>query len=203
MNKEEKEAIEIQFERNLELLVRQKFPLTATAIVNAEQPMILLFEELIHRIEIQDNRLKFYEKQDKEIQKLRKKNNDLLIKLRNRIKQVNKLAKYSNYKKEFSNLNKKIEKQDKEIELLSKKLYLCTPEIPQHEHQYVSYVDLINKMIKQDKIIDKMAQEILRMDTAKSKFEYDHAKVWDTEKGIKEYFKKAVEISETEESRGG
>lgn len=44
------------------------------------------------------------------------------------------------------------------------------------------------KMKNKDKIIDLMAKEILRLDTEKSKFEYDHAKMWDTEKGIKEYF---------------
>ncbi len=59
------------------------------------------------------------EKQEKEIHKLRKKNNDLLSKLRNRIKQVNKLTKYSNYKKEFSNLNRKIEKQEKIIDKMA------------------------------------------------------------------------------------
>lgn len=52
---------------------------------------------------------------------------------------------------------------------------------------------LLNLIQKQSKIIDKMAEEILKIDTAKSKFEYDHAKVWDTEKGIKEYFKKVVD----------
>lgn len=54
-----------------------------------------------------------------------------------------------------------IQKQDKEIELLSKKLYLCTPEIPQHEHQkYVSYVDLIDKIIKLEEIIDNAINEV-------------------------------------------
>jgi hypothetical protein len=48
------------------------------------------------------------------------------------------------------------------------------------------------KMKNKDKIIDLMAKEILRLDTEKSKFEYDHAKMWDTEKGIKEYFIKKV-----------
>lgn len=52
---------------------------------------------------------------------------------------------------------------------------------------------ILNLIQQQEKIIDKMAEEILKIDTAKSKFEYDHAKVWDTEKGIKEYFKKAVD----------
>lgn len=62
MDIQEKEAIEKQFERSLELLVRGKFPLTATAIVCAEQPMILLFKELIHRIEKRESEL---DKKDK------------------------------------------------------------------------------------------------------------------------------------------
>lgn len=65
-----------------------------------------------------------------------------------------------------------------------------------NEHEYCSKDDvdfLLNLIQKQEAIIDKMAEEILKIDTAKSKFEYDHAKVWDTEKGIKEYFKKEVE----------
>lgn len=62
MDIKEKEIIEMQFERNLDLLIRQKFPLTATAIVSAEQPMILLFKELIHRIEKREYEL---DKKDK------------------------------------------------------------------------------------------------------------------------------------------
>lgn len=57
----------------------------------------------------------------------------------------------------------------------------------------LAFDDIVNLIQKQSKIIDKMAEEILKIDTAKSKFEYDHAKVWDTEKGIKEYFKKVVD----------
>lgn len=54
-----------------------------------------------------------------------------------------------------------IQTQDKEIQLLSKKLYLCTPEIPQNNHQeYVSYVDLVEKIIKQEKIIENAINEV-------------------------------------------
>lgn len=62
MDIQEKEAIEMQFKRNLDLLIKQKFPLTATAIVSVEQPMILLFKELIHRIEKREYEL---DKKDK------------------------------------------------------------------------------------------------------------------------------------------
>ena len=53
------------------------------------------------------------------------------------------------------------------------------------------------KIKNKDKTINLMAKEILKLDTAKSKFEYDHAKMWDTETGIKEYFtKKASGLNE-------
>lgn len=54
--------------------------------------------------------LNLIQSQQKEIEELRNKNKDLLRKLRNRVKEVKKLAKYSLYKKEFSKLNKEIEK---------------------------------------------------------------------------------------------
>lgn len=59
--------------------------------------------------------LNLIEKQSKLIEQLKTKNNDLLRKLRNRVKEVKKLQKYSLYKNEFTNLNKRIEKQDKII----------------------------------------------------------------------------------------
>ncbi len=89
-----------------------------------------------------------------------------------------------------------IQKQEKEIELLSKKIYLCTPEIPQHEHQeYVSYVDLVDKIMKQEKIINAMKyrvvltkeehQMILKMLEKRSNKRYEDCVI--------EYFKKEVE----------
>lgn len=73
MDIKEKEIIEMQFERNLDLLIKQKFPLTATAIVSAEQPMILLFKELIHRIEKREYEL---DKKDKIINEMAEVLND-------------------------------------------------------------------------------------------------------------------------------
>ena len=49
---------------------------------------------------------------------LKKHNDDLLRKLRNRIKEVKKLKKYSLYKKEFSKLNKQLQNKDKIINLM-------------------------------------------------------------------------------------
>lgn len=64
------------------------------------------------------NTLNLIQKQQKEIEKLRNKNKDLLRKLRNRVKEVKKLLKYSLYKKEFSRLNNTIEKKNKIIDLM-------------------------------------------------------------------------------------
>lgn len=98
MNKEEKEAIDRLYMKAT--LYSADAPEYPNSIVMKKDLVVLL--DLL-------------EKQNKEISKLRKKNNNLLSKLRNRIKQVNKLTKYSNYKKEFSSLNRKIEKQEKII----------------------------------------------------------------------------------------
>ncbi len=50
--------------------------------------------------------------------KLKKHNDDLLRKLRNRVKEVKKLEKYSLYKEEFSKLNKQLQNKDKIIDLM-------------------------------------------------------------------------------------
>lgn len=59
------------------------------------------------------------EEKDKEIDKLKKHNDDLLRKLRNRVKEVKKLQKYSLYKEEFSRLNKQLQNKDKIIDLMA------------------------------------------------------------------------------------
>ena len=57
-----------------------------------------------------------------QIDKLKKHNNNLLKKLRNRVKEVKKLQKYSLYKEEFSRLNKQLQNKDKIIDLMSEQL---------------------------------------------------------------------------------
>ena len=57
-----------------------------------------------------------------QIDKLKKHNDELLRKLRNRVKEVKKLEKYSLYKKEFSRLNKQLQNKDKIIDLMSEQL---------------------------------------------------------------------------------
>ena len=39
-----------------------------------------------------------------------------------------------------------------------------------------------------NKVIDMMAEKILNLDIKMSKDRYDHARVWDTKEGIKEYY---------------
>lgn len=63
--------------------------------------------------------LPMLEEKDKQIDKLKKHNDDLLRKLRNRVKDVKKLQKYSLYKKEFSRLNKQLQNKDKIIDLMA------------------------------------------------------------------------------------
>jgi len=69
-----------------------------------------------------DELLNLIDKQNKGLNKLKSKNKELLRKLRNRVKENNKLIKYSNYKKEFSTLNKQIDKQNKVIDELIQEL---------------------------------------------------------------------------------
>jgi len=63
--------------------------------------------------------LSMLEEKDKQIEKLKKHNDDLLRKLRNRVKDVKKLQKYSLYKKEFSRLNKQLQNKEKIIDLMA------------------------------------------------------------------------------------
>ena len=63
--------------------------------------------------------LPMLEEKDKQIDKLKKHNDELLRKLKNRVKEVKKLQKYSLYKEEFSRLNKQLQNKDKIIDLMA------------------------------------------------------------------------------------
>ena len=63
--------------------------------------------------------LSMLEEKDKQIDKLKKHNDELLRKLRNRVKEVKKLQKYSLYKEEFSKINKRLQNKDKTIDLMA------------------------------------------------------------------------------------
>jgi hypothetical protein len=95
--------------------------------------------------------LNLIQNQQKEIEKLRNKNKDLLRKLRNRVKEVKKLSKYSLYKKEFSRLNNTIEKKDKIIDLMTDELTCDEFDICCYEctHECEKDYDQLNTCIKQ------------------------------------------------------
>lgn len=63
--------------------------------------------------------LSMLEEKDKQIDKLKKHNDDLLRKLRNRVKEVKKLEKYNLYKGEFSKLNKQLQNKAQIIDLMT------------------------------------------------------------------------------------
>lgn len=63
--------------------------------------------------------LSMLEEKEKTIDKLKKHNDDLLRKLRNRVKEVKKLEKYSLYKEEFSKLNKQLQNKNKIIDFMA------------------------------------------------------------------------------------
>lgn len=104
-------------------------------------------------MEIQEA-IKIIEKQQKELDKLRNKNKDLLRKLRNRVKQVKKLEKYALYKKEFSRLNKELEKKDREIQIKNNYLDL----IWQTGYDY----DGLNKVESLKELIDELVDYAIK-----------------------------------------
>ena len=74
-----------------------------------------LFQKDKEAIETVLNMLK---EKDREIEKLKKHNKELLRKLRNRVKEVKKRNKYSLYKKELKTLNEQLKNKDKIIDLI-------------------------------------------------------------------------------------
>lgn len=78
------------------------------------------------------------------------------------------------------------EEEKKAIEDLKKKY--TTEYLDDYEVKF-----MINYIEKQDKIIDLMAKEILILDIHRANLTYDKARIWETGKGIKEYFRKKVE----------
>lgn len=86
--------------------ILQLEPKPSKKICNAIDTILLSYEVLCNELD----------KKNKEITKLKSHNKDLLRKLRNRIKEINKLNKYKQYKNEFKTLNKKIEELNRENE---------------------------------------------------------------------------------------
>ena len=79
---------------------------------------------------------------------------------------------------------------------------IITAELEKQKHEkdveelYKAYEKEMKENEKYIEVINKMAKEILRLDTAYSKHEYDHAKMWGTEEGIINYFYGKVEKNE-------
>lgn len=122
---------------------------------------------------------------EKEVEKLKSKNKDLLRKLKNRVKDVKKLEKYSTYKKEFKTLNEQIKLKDEEIKELKENI-----EQLQFENSIITEIKSTESEKEEAKIIKnkldiKDEDEIIR--SSKPNFENDLLK--EVEKIIKKYYK--------------
>lgn len=105
--------------------------------------------------------LSMLEEKDKQIHKLKKHNDRLLKKLRNRVKEVKKLEKYSLYKEEFSRLNKQLLDKDKIIDLMTERVFLTEEEWKEIQGKKIYNVieKDISKQIKQ--YFENKAKELL------------------------------------------
>lgn len=103
-------------------------------------------DDFKYEIEAMQTVLNMLKEKDKEIEKLKKHNKELLRKLRNRVKETKKLDKYKLYKKEFKTLNEQLKKKDEIIEKLEKEAQKYFEEI-----------------IKQDREMDLMAETIRKL----------------------------------------
>lgn len=109
MTKEQEEAIEI-----IDKMIKSYIEADECGLSN---------NDFKYEIEAMQTVLNMLKEKDKEIEKLKKHNKELLRKLRNRVKEVKKLEKYSLYKKEFKTLNKQLKNKDKIIDLMAEKIF--------------------------------------------------------------------------------
>ena len=117
MTKEQEEAIEY-LKKHIKYFEEQIKFIEATDCDYYDEELEL-YKNRIRQFNIV---LSMLEEKDKQIDKLKKHNDRLLKKLRNRVKDVKKLQKYSLYKQEFSRLNKQVQNKDKIIDLMSEQL---------------------------------------------------------------------------------
>ena len=113
--------------------------------------------------------LPMLEEKDKQIDKLKKHNDELLKKLRNRVKEVKKLQKYSLYKEEFSRLNKQLQNKDKIIDLREKlKSVDIAKESKDLDIGELTLKDIVDELSKPGRDPrDEMPKPILRQDVLK------------------------------------
>ena len=114
MTKEQEEAIEY-FKKHIKYFEEQIKFIEATDCDYYDEEL----ELYQNRVKQFNTVLSMLKEKDKQIDKLKKHNDELLRKLRNRVKEVKKLEKYSLYKKEFSRLNKQLQNKDKIIDLMA------------------------------------------------------------------------------------
>lgn len=104
VDKQEQEAIEY-FKKHIKYFEEQIKFIEATDCDYYDEEL----ELYQNRVKQFNTVLSMLEEKDKQIDKLKKHNDELLRKLRNRVKEVKKLEKYSLYKEEFSRLNKQLQ----------------------------------------------------------------------------------------------
>ena len=114
MTKEQEEAIEY-FKKHIKYFEEQIKFIEATDCDYYDEEL----ELYQNRVKQFNTVLSMLKEKDKQIDKLKKHNDKLLRKLRNRVKEVKKLEKYSLYKEEFSRLNKQLQNKDKIIDLMA------------------------------------------------------------------------------------
>lgn len=114
MTKEQEKAIEY-FKKHIKYFEEQIKFIEATDCDYYDEEL----ELYQNRVKQFNTVLSMLEEKDKQIDKLKKHNDKLLRKLRNRVKEVKKLEKYSLYKEEFSRLNKQLQNKDKIIDLMA------------------------------------------------------------------------------------
>lgn len=184
MNEEEKKAIDRIY--------------VVTHCINGEHTEYIDIDNIANEKENLDNCegfceaidivLNLIEKQQKELDKLKNKNKDLLRKLRNRVKQVKKLEKYALYKKEFSRLNKELEKKDREIQIKNNYLDL----IWQIGYDY----DGLNKVESLKELIDELVDYAI-----KAKKNDDKSVMYEGNRG-KEIINQNILFEKVEENNG-
>ena len=158
MNEEEKKAMKNDILFQIDMQLYDEFNDTIATINDHLGDIYSLRDiEEVEKAE-KDREIKLLreaiKKQQKELDKLKNKNKDLLRKLRNRVKQVKNLEKYALYKKEFSRLNKELEKKDREIQIKNNYLDL----IWQIGYDY----DGLNKVESLKELIDELVDYAIK-----------------------------------------
>lgn len=120
-----------------------------------------------------------------ETEKLKKHNKELLRKLKNRVKEVNKLEKYSLYKKEFTTLNKRIEQLKCDLYYKQKMIDELTEIEEEHKKENG---ELHVKLDDKETEIQYLKDDIKELDKQNEQLKNSVAVANELEKKIKEKF---------------